>query len=65
MPSPSPKTEGQATIQPAETSVAIGGITPDNCAPLIEAGADFLAVSNAVWSGDEVAAVEAFAAKLR
>ncbi|MEO1921729.1 thiamine phosphate synthase [Blastomonas marina] len=46
-------------------SVAIGGITPDNCAPLIEAGADFLAVSNAVWSGDEVAAVEAFAAKLR
>ncbi|GGA04396.1 MAG: thiamine phosphate synthase [Sphingomonadales bacterium CG12_big_fil_rev_8_21_14_0_65_65_10] len=46
-------------------SVAIGGITPDNCAPLIEAGADFLAVSHAVWSGDEVAAVEAFAAKLR
>ena len=27
--------------------------------------ADFLAVSHAVWSGDEVAAVEAFAAKLR
>lgn len=41
--------------------VAIGGITPDNCAPLVEAGADFLAVSGAVWSGDEVAAVEAFA----
>ena len=41
--------------------VAIGGITPDNCAPLIEAGADFLAVSGAVWSGDEVAAVKAFA----
>ena len=32
---------------------------------LTPAGADFLAVSHAVWSGDEVAAVEAFAAKLR
>lgn len=41
-------------------SVAIGGITPANCRPLIEAGADFLAVSGAVWSGDEVAAVKAF-----
>ncbi|XUU60362.1 thiamine phosphate synthase [Erythrobacter sp. HA6-11] len=41
--------------------VAIGGITPDNCAPLIAAGADFLAVSGAVWNGDETAAVEAFA----
>ena len=30
--------------------VAIGGITLDNAAPLIRAGADFLAVSNAVWS---------------
>jgi len=30
--------------------VAIGGITPDNCQPLIEAGADFLAVSGAVWN---------------
>lgn len=30
--------------------VAIGGITPDNAKPLIEAGADFLAVSNAVWN---------------
>ncbi len=44
--------------------VAIGGITPANCAPLIEAGADFLAVSGAVWSGDEAAAVRAFADKL-
>lgn len=42
-------------------SVAIGGITPANCAPLVSAGADFLAVSSAVWGGDEVAAVEAFA----
>ena len=42
-------------------SVAIGGITPANAAPLVLAGADFLAVSNAVWGGDEVAAVKAFA----
>jgi thiamine-phosphate pyrophosphorylase len=30
--------------------VAIGGITLDNAAPLIEAGADFLAVSAGIWS---------------
>jgi thiamine-phosphate pyrophosphorylase len=30
--------------------VAIGGITPENCAPLVEAGADFLAVVSAVWN---------------
>ncbi len=30
--------------------VAIGGITPANCRPLVEAGADFLAVSAAVWA---------------
>lgn len=29
--------------------VAIGGITPANCAPLVRAGADFLAVVSAVW----------------
>lgn len=46
-------------------SVAIGGITPENCAPLIRAGADFLAVSGAVWSGDETAAVKAFAEQIR
>ncbi len=40
--------------------VAIGGITPENCAPLITAGADFLAASGAVWNGDEAAAVKAF-----
>ena len=45
-------------------SVAIGGITPANAKPLIAAGADFLAVSNAVWGGDEAAAVQAFAAVL-
>ncbi len=33
--------------------VAIGGITADNCAPLIEAGADFLAVSAGVWEHPE------------
>lgn len=30
--------------------VAIGGITQQNCAPLVEAGADFLAVIGAIWS---------------
>lgn len=30
-------------------SVAIGGITAENCAPLVHAGADFLAVISAVW----------------
>jgi thiamine-phosphate pyrophosphorylase len=44
--------------------VAIGGITPDNCLPLVEAGADFIAASAAVWSGDEAAAVQAFARAL-
>jgi thiamine-phosphate pyrophosphorylase len=29
---------------------AIGGITQQNCGPLVEAGADFLAVIGAVWS---------------
>jgi thiamine-phosphate pyrophosphorylase len=29
---------------------AIGGITQDNCGPLIEAGADFLAVIGAIWN---------------
>ncbi|WP_313538457.1 thiamine phosphate synthase [Sphingomonas sp.] len=42
--------------------VAIGGITPANAAPLVQAGADFLAVSHAVWGGDEAEAVRAFAA---
>jgi len=30
--------------------VAIGGITVDNCGPLIKAGADFLAVAGGVWN---------------
>ena len=37
--------------------VAIGGITPDNARPLVEAGADFLAVSGAVWNAEDPAAV--------
>ena len=32
--------------------VAIGGITVDNCRPLVEAGADFLSVVAGVWSYD-------------
>ncbi len=44
--------------------VAIGGITPANCPPLITAGADFLAVSGAVWSGDEAQAVRDFTAAI-
>ena len=34
-------------------SVAIGGITAANCAPLVRAGADFLAVIGAVWNHPE------------
>jgi thiamine-phosphate pyrophosphorylase len=45
--------------------VAIGGITPANCDPLVKAGADFLAVSQAVWGGDEAAAVRAFAEAIK
>jgi thiamine-phosphate pyrophosphorylase len=42
--------------------VAIGGITPDNAEPLVAAGADFLAVCQAVWGKeDPAAAVRAFA----
>jgi thiamine-phosphate pyrophosphorylase len=46
--------------------VAIGGITPANARPLVEAGADFLAVCGAVWNdpAGEEAAVRAFAVVL-
>ena len=41
--------------------VAIGGLTPDNGKPLVDAGADFLAVCQAVWGKDDpAAAVRAF-----
>ena len=49
----------------SETTVvpccAIGGITQQNCGPLVEAGADFLAVIAAIWShpkGPRVAVAE-------
>jgi thiamine-phosphate pyrophosphorylase len=46
--------------------VAIGGITPENAKPIIEAGADFIAVSNAVWNhaAGPADAVKAFNALL-
>jgi thiamine-phosphate pyrophosphorylase len=46
--------------------VAIGGITVTNAAPLIAAGADFIAVSAAVWQNPEgeAEAVRAFSALL-
>ena len=42
--------------------VAIGGITVDNCRPLVEAGADFVAVAAGVWAyaGGPAAAVREF-----
>ena len=46
--------------------VAIGGITPENAKPLIDAGADFIAVSSAVWNHPKgvAEAVKAFNALL-
>ena len=46
--------------------VAIGGITPENCGPLVAAGADFLAVVSAVWTAPAgpAAAVKAFEAAI-
>ena len=46
--------------------VAIGGITADNAKPLIDGGADFIAVSNAVWTHPQgpAVAVKAFNALL-
>ncbi len=42
--------------------VAVGGLTPANCAAAVAAGADFIAVSAAVWNGPVAprAAVAAF-----
>jgi thiamine-phosphate pyrophosphorylase len=47
--------------------VAIGGITPQNCAPLLKAGADFIAAITAVWEHPKGAgaAVAEFAEKMR
>lgn len=46
--------------------VAIGGITPQNCGVLVEAGADFLAVISAVWDHPQgpAAAVKEFLAAI-
>ena len=46
--------------------VAIGGINAENCSPLVRAGADFLAVSGAVWSCEDgpAAAVRALNAAI-
>jgi thiamine-phosphate pyrophosphorylase len=54
----------QETLQ--TPCVAIGGLTPENCGPVVQAGADFLAVSNAVWSHPQGpgAAVKAFLAAI-
>ncbi|MBV9252111.1 MAG: thiamine phosphate synthase [Acetobacteraceae bacterium] len=47
--------------------VAIGGIAAENCAPLVRAGADFLAVIGAVWGHPEgpAAGVRAMNAAMR
>ena len=46
--------------------VAIGGITIENCAPLVAAGADFLAVVGGIWDhpAGAAAAVKAFNAEI-
>jgi thiamine-phosphate pyrophosphorylase len=46
--------------------VAIGGITVENCRPLVAAGADFIAVSGGVWNHPDgpAAAVAAFNAEI-
>ena len=46
--------------------VAIGGITAENCAPLVQAGANFLAVVSAVWDhpDGEAAGVRAMLAAI-
>ena len=48
-------------------SCAIGGITAENCAPLVQAGANFLAVVGAVWNfpQGEAAGVQALNAAIR
>jgi thiamine-phosphate pyrophosphorylase len=59
-PDPEILTVWQETMQ--TPCVAIGGITVENAAPLVAAGADFLAVSSGVWShpGGPATAVAAF-----
>ena len=47
--------------------VAIGGITPENCGPIVRAGADFVAASSAIWEHEAgpAAAVEKFTQAIR
>ncbi len=60
---PEPSLLGWWTTLSQLPCVAIGGITAANAAPLVAAGADFLAVSAAVWTHPEgpAAGVAAFA----
>ena len=46
--------------------VAIGGLTPANCGPVVGAGADFIAVISAIWdhANGTAAAVKAFDAAI-
>lgn len=46
---------------------AIGGITPENCGPLVRAGADFLAVVGCIWNHPDgpAAGVKALNAAIR
>jgi thiamine-phosphate pyrophosphorylase len=48
-------------------SCAIGGITAENCGPLVRAGADFLAVVGCIWNHPEgpAAGVKALTAAIR
>ena len=60
---PDPSILGWWTTVTGIPCVAIGGITPANAGPLVAAGADFLAVSGAVWNDPDgpAAAVRKFA----
>ena len=59
---PSPQILSNWSLFTTVPCVAIGGITPSNCAPLVQSGADFLAVVAAVWDhpAGPWAAVKAF-----
>jgi thiamine-phosphate pyrophosphorylase len=69
-PSPTKDTAPRADIDTLEDwvfasdvpAVAIGGITPENCRPIIKAGAHFLAVCSGIWGYRDgaVAAIKAF-----
>ncbi len=52
-----PELLSRAKQQLAIPVAAIGGITPDNCRPLLEAGADLLAVISAVYQAEDPGAV--------